>query len=208
MATIALTLGLLLTVVIALLSVPLTVIFSVQRIEQMQSHVRFRWLFGLVRFQVRIPPPPRTTPKTGAGPKRQPKKKDRLPRSRRKRADASGVLSLLKQPAFRRRIYRFLRDLLAATHARDLLLRLRIGTGDPADTGRLWAFIGPLAGMAQNLHGAKVRIEPEFMQPLFEVESHGRFRLLPIQFIALTVAFMLSPTMLRAWWSLHREEAE
>jgi hypothetical protein len=94
--------------------------------------------------------------------------------------------------------------LLRATHARNLYLRLRIGLGDPADTGRLWAIIGPIAGLAQNLRSAMVRIEPEFMDPVFEVESRGQFRLLPIQLIALTAAFVLSPTMLRAWWLLRR----
>ena len=89
--------------------------------------------------------------------------------------------------------------MLRATHARNLFLRLRIGLGDPADTGRLWAVIGPIAGMAQNFRSAALRIEPEFMDPAFEVESHGQFRLVPIQFIAMTAAFMLSPTMLRAW---------
>ena len=117
------------------------------------------------------------------------------------------MLSVVRQPAFRRRAHKFIRDMLRATHARNLVLRLRIGLVDPADTGRLWAVIGPIAGMAQNLRSAAVRIEPEFLDPVFEVESHGQFRLVPIQFIALTVAFILSPTMLRAWLRLRRGNA-
>ena len=97
--------------------------------------------------------------------------------------------------------------MLRATHGRDLFLRLRIGLGDPADTGRLWAVVGPVAGLAQNLRSAVVRIEPEFMDPVFEVESHGQFRLVPIQLIALTAAFVLSPTMLRVWRQLRQESA-
>lgn len=200
MASVAITLGLLLALLVALLAVPLTVVFSVHRIEETLGLVRFRWLFGLVRFQVRVP---RAAP---AGPRgaRVRTRKAKSPRRGKKKGGAAGVLSLVRQRAIRRRVYRFLRDMLRATHARDLTLRLRIGLGDPADTGRLWAAIGPLAGMAQNIPGAAVRIEPEFMDPAFEIESHGRFRLVPLQFLAIAAAFMLSPTMLRAWRQLWR----
>ncbi len=203
MASIALTLGLLVALIIALSAVPLTVVFSIHRIKVTEGHVRFRWLFGLVRFQLRIPQADRPGPL----PQPTPGKKAKPPRQTRKKVNARGIVSLLKQPAFRRRLYRFIRDILRATHARNLFLRLRIGLGDPADTGRLWAVIGPVAGMAQNLRSAAVCIEPEFIDPVFEVESHGQFRLVPIHFIALMVAFMLSPTMLPAWRRLFRGNA-
>ena len=203
MASIALTLGLLLALLIALLAVPLTVVFSVHRIKETRGLVRFRWLFGLVRFQLRIPQADRPEPR----PQPTPTKKAKSPRQTKQRINSRGIISLLIQRAIRRRLYRFIRDMLRATHARNLFLRLRIGLGDPADTGRLWAIVGPIAGMAQNLRSAAVRIEPEFTDPIFEVESHGQFRLVPIQFIALTAAFMLSPTMLRAWPRLFRGDA-
>ena len=203
MASIALTLGLLLALLVALLAVPLTVVFSIHRIKEARGLVRFRWLFGLVRFQLRIPQADRPEPR----PQSTTRKKAKPPRQTKEKVNARGIVSLLKQPAFRRRLYRFIRDMLRATHARNLFLRLRIGLGDPADTGRLWAVIGPIAGMAQNLRSAAVRIEPEFMDPVFEVESHGQFRLVPIQFIALMVAFLMSPTMLPAWRRLLRRNS-
>lgn len=83
-------------------------------------------------------------------------------------------------------------------------MRLRIGLGDPADTGRLWAIIGPIAGMAQNLRDIQLLIEPEFMDPLFEIESHGQIQFAPLRFIGLAVAFILSPTMIKTWWRLNR----
>jgi len=198
--SIALTLGLLLALLIALLAVPLTVAFSIHRIKQTEGYVRFRWLFGLVRLQVRIPRAGRREPRPDATPK---KKAKRL-RQTKKRGSGRAIVSLLKQPAFRRRVFKFIRDTLRATHTRDLFLRLRIGLGDPADTGRLWVIIGPIAGMAQILRSATVRIEPEFVDAVFEVESHGQFRVVPIQVIALAATFMLSPTMVRAWWRLRR----
>jgi hypothetical protein len=199
-ASVALTLGALLALLIALLAVPLTVVFSIHRIKQTEGFVRFLWLFGLVRFQLRIPRAAKARPR----PESTPRKKAKPPARTKKKGTARGIVSLLQQSAFRRRVYKFIRDILTATHARDLFVRLRIGLGDPADTGRLWAIIGPIAGMAQNLRSATVRIEAEFVDPVFEVESHGQFRLVPIQFIALAAAFVLSPTMLRAWRRLRR----
>ncbi|MDH5556186.1 MAG: DUF2953 domain-containing protein [Alphaproteobacteria bacterium] len=195
--------GVLLTLVIALLAVPLTVVFSIHRIEDTRGYVRFRWLFGLVSFELRIPQAAQAErrPESGAG------KVEKLSRRKEQESRAGELFSLLKQSAFRQRIYKFIRDMLRATHARNLFLRLRIGLGDPADTGCLWAIIGPIAGMAQNFRSAAVRIEPEFIDPVFEVESHGRFRLVPIQFLALVAAFMLSPVMLRAWRHLYKGNA-
>lgn len=198
MAYVALTLGLLLILVIGLLAVPLSVAFSIHRIGKTTGAVRFRWLFGLVRFQLRFPPRD-TKPTTKGAP---PPKKKSKPTG--KKGTAGGALSLIIQRRFRRRVFKFIRDMLRATHGRDLFLRLRIGLGDPADTGRLWAIVGPIAGMAQTLRSVVVSIEPEFTDPVFEVESHGQFRLVPIQFIALTAAFVLSPTMLGAWRQLRR----
>jgi hypothetical protein len=198
--SIALAIGVLLVLIIALLAVPLTIVFSIHRIEETQGRVHFRWLFGLVRFQLRFPQPTRAESR----PKPRTKTTARSSGRSWKKGKPGGILALLKQPAFRRRAYRFLRDLLTASRAQDLFLRLRIGTGDPADTGRLWAIMGPIAAMAQTLQSAEVHIEPEFTDPLFEVESRGHLRLVPIQFIALATAFMLSPTVLRECLRWHR----
>lgn len=200
MAFVALTLGVLLALILVLLAIPLTVAFSIHRLEATRGHVRFRWLGGLVRFQLHIPRG------AGAGPRSE-SEPENMPSSRKvrgKQHNTRGIVSLLSQPSFRRRVYRFLRDLLTATHARDLFLRLRIGLGDPADTGCLWAILGPVAGAARNIRGAHLCIEPEFMDPVFELESHGRFRLVPLQFIALTAAFVFSPPIFRAWRVLRR----
>jgi len=199
-AAVALTLALLLALVIALLAVPLTVAFSIRRIEDTQGYIRFRWLFGLVRFQLRIPRAADARPR----PAPAPRKKARPPRRKRRKGGAASVVSAMGQVAVRRRVYRFLGDLLRATHARDLFCRLRIGLGDPADTGCLWAVVGPVAGLAQNIQAATVRIEPEFMDLVFEMEGRGRFRLVPIQFVAIAGAFALSPTMGPVWWNLWR----
>jgi len=171
-----------------------------ERIKEFNGHVIFHWLFGLARFRIGIPGAVKAFPRHKKKPREKTKK-------RKQDGNVRVVITLLKQSAFRRRAIRFIKGLLCAAHARDLYLRLRIGLDDPADTGRLWGFLGPVAGIATNLRSAEVRIEPEFMTPTLEVESHGEFRLIPLQFIALAIAFMLSPATLQAWRKLRRSNA-
>lgn len=198
-----LAIAVLLALLLLLLAVPVDVAFRFERIEEFKGHVAIRWLFGLIRFHIDVPnavksarPHPKPEPVAAAVRKKPAARNGRL-----------NVLAALGQAAFRRRIYRFARDLLRAAHARQLFLHLRLGLGDPADTGRLWGFVGPLAALAQSLRNANVHIEPEFMDPVLELRTHGRFMLIPLQFLALATAFALSPASIRAWRTLKRRHA-
>ena len=177
------------------LCVPVAVAFRVRGIEPLDGTVAIRWMFGLVRtearlFQARAPAP----------------RKQRLacaarPADRRRGSGRGGakVLAVLRQPALRHRIGRLLRDLVRAAHPRQIGLRLRLGLGDPADTGRLWALLWPLDMWFRQSGHAQVRIEPEFMEAALDFEAHGQVQVVPIQLLALAIAFALSPATLRAW---------
>lgn len=186
-----------------LLAVPVDVAFRFAGIEAFAGQITLRWLFGLVRFRIRIP---RVTKPEPAKPGPEPKAAEarEKPEARGRRAN---VLAVLRQAAFRRRVYRFVKDLVRVAHAHELYLRVRLGLGDPADTGRLWAFVGPLNALAQNLPNTEVRVEPEFIDPVFEFEARGRFLLIPLQFIVLAIAFALSPPSIRAWRTLKGSHA-
>lgn len=201
MSTVLLVVAILLGLVVFLLVVPIAVAFRFAGIEAFAGQISFRWLFGLVRFHIRFP---RITKPKPAKPEREAPQARAKPAARGRRANVPAVL---RQAAFRRRLYRFVRDLIRAVHAHELYLRLRLGLGDPADTGRLWAFVGPLNALAQNLENAEVRVEPEFTDPMVEFETHGRFLLIPLQFIVLALAFAVSPSSLRAWRTLRASRA-
>jgi hypothetical protein len=190
----------LLLLLLVLLAVPISVAFRLDRIKEINGQVIFYWFFGLVKFRIGIPRAVKAVT-------RHPKKIRGKTKKHKPGDKVRVVIALLKQSAFRRHVTRLIKDLLCAAHARDLYLRLRIGLGDPADTGRLWGFLGPVAGIATNLRFAEVLIEPEFMAPALEVESHGKLRLIPLQLIALATVFMLSPVTLQAWRTLRRSNA-
>lgn len=194
MNSVLLTIVILLALLIALLAIPLSLSFSITRHQQLQGYARFHWLFGLVRFQTQFP----DETKHVRYQKRKPTAKHK---ASKKKNNARSVIALFKQSAFRRHMMKFLKTIVRATHAQNLYLKLRIGLGDPADTGMLWAVMGPLSGMMKNLKGTTIEIEPEFIDAVMEVESHGNFRFIPLQFIAVVIVFILSPVTIRAWRS-------
>ena len=197
---------LLTALLVALLAVPIDLEFTIDRIRKIHGRVNVRWLFGLAQFSVDIP----DTSKPDKIKKKR--TKDKLPdakqsRTHKKEPASTNFFNVLKQSTFRRRFFQFIKDLLRATHSHELMLRCRIGLGDPADTGQLWALLGPIAAMVTNVRSTVVRIEPEFIDTVFEIHSHGKFRLVPLEVIALTVAFALSPPSIRAWRTLSQNKA-
>ena len=198
----------LLGLLVALLAVPVSVAFRVEGVEPFNAQFGIGWLFGLLGFRIRLPRASRRKPPaeaTVAGCTRR--CTERRTTERTKRRKNGGALGVLRQAEFRGRIFRLLADLLRAAHVHELRLRMRLGLGDPADTGRLWAIVGPLSAIARNLRNADVRIEPEFVDPAFEFRADGRLLLIPLQIVALVLAFVASPASVRAWRSLKGGDA-
>ena len=171
-------------VVLLLLAAPIDVRVAVDRDQALRARVHVSWLFGLVRFRVR----PEGT---------RPGMKAKRPASRRGRHGkriARRVAGGMLRPDFRARSFAFLRGLLRAIRPRDVRVRGRIGLGDPADTGRMWGVLGTL-GVLLSQHD--VRLEPDFEQACLRFQAAGRMRLIPIQMLFMTTAFLVSPAVVR-----------
>ena len=179
-----------LLVLVALLAIPVTLSFQISWQRAFQGKIRVQWAFGLVHVQLPLnqlkSPPP--------GSEEPAQKINRLERPSR---DRMKPLTIIRQSTFRRRITRFIRDCWHAIHKRDISLRVRIGLGDPADTGQLWAVVGPVAGILSTVRDASIEIIPEFFDTTFEVDSSGNIRLIPLQMIYLTAGLLLSPSVWR-----------
>lgn len=174
-------LAIFLLLVIALLAVPVTLTYRVSWQQEFRGDARFFWLFGLVRMQ--LPSPAReieTRERTGGHPGRSPR-------------DSHAALALAGEPLLRRRITRFIRDTWHAIHKRNVSVNMRIGLGDPADTGQLWAIVGPVAGFLSTAREASIGIEPDFLDSTFEMDSSGNLRFVPLQMIWLAAGLLLSP---------------
>ncbi len=171
----------------ALLSVPVDLVFRVRRETSFRASLSVRWMFGLVGFPVR----------------RQPKKKPAKPKPEKPKKSGRGrrialrVLGALRTADFRRRVLQFLKQFTAAVHLRNLALRLRVGFDDPADTGFFWAMFWPLIPLLQTGPSARLDVGPEFAGESLEVDGRGEIRIIPAQMIWIAATFALSPVTLR-----------
>ncbi|MEJ2362418.1 MAG: DUF2953 domain-containing protein [Gammaproteobacteria bacterium] len=188
-----LTIGLaILLIVLGLLAIPLGLNYRVNWRGRFQGDIRLIWLFGLVRLRM---PGNETTAS-------QPKPKSRRARRHRpRRKRKTHPLAAWQLRPFRQRLIRFGQDLWQAIHKRDVRVQLRIGLDDPADTGQLWALMGPLAALAGVSQSVNIAIQPDFNQSTFEFDSSGRIRLIPLQLIGLSLGLLLSPSF---WQGLRR----
>jgi hypothetical protein len=169
-----------LLVIIALMAIPITLTFQFSWPSTPQENALLEWGFGLVKVRV-----PASEPKAHSSGKNS--------YGKNSYGTKTNLLPAVRLKSFRRRIARFVGDLWRAIHKEDLSLRVRVGLGDPADTGQLWAIVGPIAGMLTTVQGAAIAIEPEFSESTFELNSAGSIRLIPLQLIWLTIALLLSP---------------
>ena len=183
-----------LLLVLGLLAIPLGLDYRLNWRGRLQGDIHLIWLFGLLRLRI----PTESTPspadhKTASKPGRK---------RRRGRKSRASPLAAWRLRPFRQRILRFVRDLWRAIHKRELRLQLRIGLDDPANTGQLWALMGPLSAIAANSQTAEISIEPDFMRSTLELQSSGRIRLVPLQLLGLGLGLLLSPAFWQGMWRL------
>ncbi|MGD8840887.1 MAG: DUF2953 domain-containing protein [Gammaproteobacteria bacterium] len=188
-----------LLVLIALLSVPITLDYRFSWQRRLQGEASLQWLFGLVRIPLK--PSPKGQPAAGKKRIEKPAGKRAKPKKARKKLDP---LAALRQKAFRRRILRFVREVWQAFRKRDVQLRIRIGLGDPADTGRAWALFGPLSGLLSNIEEASVELEADFVEAVFELDSRGNVSVVPLRLIYILLCLLLSPPFWRGMRRMRR----
>lgn len=176
-----------LVVFIALLAIPVTLTYQVSWRRTFEGRVTLQWLFGLVRIQL--------SSKESKSPALEPEKSAQRKRKQVPSGKKSSPVAAFRHKYFRQRVFRFIRDFWHAVQTQNMKLRFRIGLGDPAETGQLWAIVGPVSGMLATIQGASIEIEPEFIEPVFELDSSGNVRIIPLQMIYLTIGLVLSPAI-------------
>jgi len=190
-----------LLLLLALSAIPLTLSFQISWHQALQGQLRLLWLFGLVRFPIQLPPHSSTSSDSNI-----PSPKNRPPQPTGRKEPRA--LSLLHDKPLRRRIMRFIRDFWRAIGKKELNLRLRLGLGDPADTGQLWAFVGPIAGVLASTRSASVEIEPDFFATTLELDGSGEVQVIPLQMLYLALGLLLSTPMRRALKQMRRSHPQ
>lgn len=180
-----------LLLLIALLAIPVTLSHHISWKQRFHGTLTLRWFFGLVRINFS---PFQTSRKKKQSPDRVHSKPEK---KKYKSGKNLNVFAAIRQKAFRQRIMKFIADLWHAVHKENISLRLCIGLGDPADTGRLWAIMGPVAGILATSQEASIEIIPDFIDTKLEVDSSGAVRIIPLQIIVLAIGCLLSPPILK-----------
>ncbi len=183
-------------VAIVLLAVPMTLIFRFQWLHTQEAarmvlehEACLAWAFGLIKLRLddeRSPHRPgRLAEQTAA---------ERPPRIGRVIGAAHRVFEVLHQRRFRRCLLRFAGRLWRAVDKHEVVVRFRLGLGDPADTGQLWGALGPVCALLSTRSDASIVIEPEFEQATLDLAGCGQLRIIPLQLISLAFLLLLSPT--------------
>ena len=187
-----------LLVALLILCVPVDLIVHVEKQEHLRWRFRGEWLFGVVGKDF-----------SGKQDRTETKKKKRKkPKTKRLLGSIKNLKfgsALLETRGLPGRFFNYGKDILKLVRFRELTLDLRVGTGDPADTGLL---IGALTLPARcvNLRSAKcdVRVHPDFDHTIFRGHLGMSARVFPIQIIGRSVVFFASPSTCRLLWAIWR----
>jgi hypothetical protein len=166
-----------------LLSIPVDLAFFFERGEVTRSRLRIGWLFGLIGKDL-------------GGVKSGQEKKPEEMKAKKGRGSIRWPMAAFRARGFFGNILRFANRLVRSVEVRDVDVELHIGTGDPAETGLLFAVIGPSLAVASG-SSHKIRIEPNFVEETFEGHARGTVRVYPIRLIPPLIAFALSPATFR-----------
>ncbi len=174
-------------IVFALL-VPLDVVLYVDVYGRPKFRMRLAWLFGLVSKEI-------------AKKEKKPEDKKKTVRGKRmpgKRGPGAGtILEILRARGLLGQIKLLLKGILRLPRIKDLAADLKVGLGDPADTGLLFALIGPATFFVGSSFPNQIKVQPSFTdEAVLEGSLHGALRLRPIQLIPPLLRFVFSlPTI-------------
>ena len=180
----------LLLAVVAILAIPVTILFRLSWPDVRENDVRLLWAFGLVRARLS------GEPKEDEDSRGESDKAEKRT-GRTSRKSKTNVWAPLRQSHFRQRARRFMSDVWAAIQKQDVRLRMRIGLDDPADTGQLWAVFGPVSGVLPSAQDVAIRLEPEFQEETLELAGSGGVRIMPLRLIYLAGGLLFSPAIWR-----------
>ena len=161
-----------------LFSVPLDMTFYAEKYDKVQFKVKALWLFGIVQKELKKK-------------KKQVGEKDaNKPNRRNRRPGIRTVIEILKTRGLLRRVAIFLKELLKCLRMKELAGYFRIGLDDAADTGFLFAIIGPAISFLN--YPCSIKVEPAFADAVFEGHLKGTVRIRPIKLIPPLLRFFFS----------------
>lgn len=172
--------------IIFVLCVPFDAVLNLDTSRKPKFRLRLVWLFGLVSKE-----PDRK--------KKKPKKKVTKEKPKKKRkVEFRTIFRILRTKGLLRQVRDLVKDVLGQLKIRELEANLRLGTGDPADDGLLFAVIGTTTPFLKLPHQYQLKVQPSFCdEAVFEGNLRGVLRLQPIKLVIPIIRFVFSLAVLR-----------
>lgn len=179
-----------LLLLVMLLSISISLKFEFDLDHISENKIVLSWFFGLV--ELRIPMQQEEAPK--------PKKESN--KSKQKKAINTGktIFKVLIQKNFRQQFFNYMSDLWHSISKEDIRFYIKLGLGDPAETGKLWAIIGPTSGALSNVNQFSLVIEPDFINAGFQLNGSGAIRFTPLRIIFISLKLFFSRTLWKGIW--------
>ena len=184
---------------ILVLCVPFGITLRLDVYGRPKLRLKLTWLFGLVRREL-------SKGKKKPGKEKPEEKKAVLkskPKAKRRKGGAKLIFNLLRTRGLPRQIKKLVAGMFRPLKIRDFGADFRIGLDNPADTGMLFAAIGPALLLLSSAFPHRMRMQPSFADgAVFEGYLHGTLRLRPIQLIIPVLGFVFSLPVFRAMKTL------
>jgi hypothetical protein len=184
---VGITLASLALLIILVLSVPLDGVLHVDIYGRPKFSVRLAWFFGLLSKKVEKR---EKKPEEAAG---APEGKPRPTKKMR----ASDIFRIMRTRGLLKQFITLLKEILPCFRIEKIEANLTVGFDNPADTGLLFAFIGPAMLFFQPAPPHQIRVQPSF-DPVCQGYLSGTLRLQPIQLVPPLVKFTFSLPTIRA----------
>jgi len=179
--------------IILVLCVPLDTTFHVDVYGRPKLNVRLTWLFGLVSKEV----------KRGEKKPEEKKKPAKEKPEKKRKIGFKTVLKILQTKGLTKQVKNLVKGILTQFRIRNLVANFRVGLDNPADTGLLFALVGPATLFLNSLTTHEVKVQPVFSEgAVLEGFSYGNVRLRPIQLVVPLLKSAFSLTTIRVMKTL------
>jgi hypothetical protein len=162
---------------------PLEVTFHMESDGRTEFGVRVLWCFGLMRREL-------------ATKRKRPQKEPRAdarPKLKKWQVRTDTMLQIFKSKGMLSQLRSLMIDTLHCLRLKELNADIKIGLDDPADTGQLFALIGPVALFVRSIWHHQIRLMPSFEdEAVLEGYAYGTVCVQPIQLIPPFVRFVFS----------------
>jgi len=174
--------------VVFFLCIPLDMVLRLDTDKRPRLRTRLVWFFGLVSKEIGRAKKKSKEKERGTEEKLKPRKR---------RVNTRTIFRILRTRGLLGQVKSLLKGILSHLRIRDLMADITVGLGDPADTGLLFAIIGPTIFFLGSSHFHEVRVQPSFEDEIvFKGYVSGALTLLPVQMVIPLLRFALSlPTM-------------